>query len=184
MTLHLPTVARAALLGLTTGSRSFSGLAAQVAVTPSLADRQPERTLGGLRAKGLVALLAVGEVVGDKLSVTPSRLAPPVLASRLALAAGTALLVARARDEEQRAGRPTADEQGPAEASLPPAVRPPAVPATAYLAVPVAVATSLTSALIGHAWRGWASKRVGRDWPGAVGEDVVALTLAAVATRP
>jgi uncharacterized membrane protein len=185
MTLHLPTVARAALLGLTTGSRSFSGLAAQVAVTPSLADRQPERTLGGLRAKRLVALLAVGELVGDKLPMTPSRLAPPVLASRLALAAGTALLVARARDEEERARRgPTADEQGPAEASLPPAVRPLAVPTTAYVAVPVAVAASLASAFLGSAGRGWASKRVGRDWPGAVGEDVVALTLAAVATRP
>lgn len=185
MTLHLPTVARAALLGLTTGSRSFSGLAAQVAVTPSLADRQPERTLGGLRAKGLVALLAAGELVGDKLATTPSRLAPLVLASRLALAAATALLVARARDEEQRAGRgPTAYEQGPAEASLPPAVRPAAVPSSAYVAVPVAVAASLASAFLGHAWRGRAAHRVGRDWPGAVGEDVVALTLAAVATRP
>lgn len=167
MTLHLPTVARAALLGLTTGSRSFSGLAAQVVVTPSLADRQPERTLGGLRAKGLVALLAVGELVGDKLPTTPSRLAPPVLASRLALAAGTALLVARAADEQEGVGAPA-----------------PAVPAAAYVAVPVAVAASLASAFLGHAWRGWASTRVGRDWPGAVGEDVVALTLAAVATRP
>ena len=193
MTPHLPTVARAALLGLATGSRSFSGLAAQVAVTPSLADRQPERTLGGLGPKALVALVSAGELVGDKLPTTPSRLAPLVLASRLALAAGTALLAARAQDEEGRRG-PTADEQGPAETSLPPSspppsspppsAPPPAVPASAYVAVPVAVAASLASAFLGHAWRGWASQRVGRDWPGAVGEDLVALTLAAVATRP
>lgn len=185
MTLHLPTVARAALLGLTTGSRTFSGLAAQVGVTPSLADRQPERALGGLRAKGLVALLAVGELVGDKLPMTPSRLAPPALGSRLALAAGTALLVARAQDEAGRADHgPTAYEQGPAEASLAPPSAPPAVPASAYVAVPVAVAAGLASALLGHAWRGWAAKRFGQDWPGAVGEDLVALTFAAVATRP
>ena len=185
MTQHLPTVARAALLGLTTGARSFRGLAAQVAVTPPLPDRQPERTLGGLPAKGLVALLAVGELVGDKLPTTPSRLAPPVLASRLVLAAGTALLAARAQDESERGRRgPTAYEQGPAEASLPPSARPPAVPPAAYVAVPVAVAASLASAFLGHAWRGWASRRLGRDWPGAVAEDLVALTLAAVATRP
>ena len=185
MTLHLPTVARAALLGLATGSRSLSGVAAQVAATPSLADRQPERTLGGLGAKALVALLSAGELVGDKLPATPSRLAPPALASRLALAAGTALLVARARDEEERVGRgPTAYEQGPAESSLPPSARPPAVPPSAYAAVPVAVAASLASAFLGYAWRSWASQRIGRDWPGAVAEDVVALTLAAVATRP
>jgi uncharacterized membrane protein len=184
MTLHLPTIARAGLLGLTTGARSFSGLAAQVAVTPSLSRRQPERALGHLRAKGLVGLVALGEIVGDKLPTAPSRLAPFVLAPRLGLAAATALLVAREEDGVERARRgPTAYEQGPAEASLPPVPAGPAVPASAAVAVPVAVGASLASAYLGHAWRGWASKVFGRDWPGAVLEDVVALGLAVVATR-
>jgi uncharacterized membrane protein len=184
MDLHLPTVYRSALLGVTTGARSFSGLSAQVLVTPSFAHRQPERLLGHLWAKGLVGLAALGELVGDKLPVTPSRLAPPSLAGRLGLAAATALLVARAEDEAERAARgPTAYEQGPAEASLPPGGPAPSVPPSAVVAVPVAVAASLASAFLGHAWRSWAAKAVGRDWPGAVLEDAVALTLAAVATR-
>jgi uncharacterized membrane protein len=113
----LETVARSALLGATTGARSFSGIAVQVAVTPSLSRRQPERALGRLRARGLSALLALGELVGDKPPTTPSRLVPPVLASRLALAAATGLLVARAEDEARRAERgPTACGAGPAEA--------------------------------------------------------------------
>jgi uncharacterized membrane protein len=184
MDLHLPTVYRSALLGVTTGSRSMSGLAAQVLVTPSLARRQPERALGHLRAKGLVGLAALGELVGDKLPVTPSRLSPVSLAGRLGLAAVTALLVARAEDEAERAARgPTAYEQGPAEASLPPVGPAPAVPSAALVAVPVAVGASLASSYLGYAWRGWASRAFGRDWPGALGEDAVAITLAVVATR-
>lgn len=184
MTPHLPTIARAGLLGLTTGARSFSGIAAQVATTPSLAQRQPERALGHPGAKGLFGLLALGELVGDKLPTTPSRLVPPVLAWRLGLAAATALLVARADDAAGRASRgPTAYEQGPAEATLPPQPPAPAVPGAAVLAVPVAVLASLASAYLGSAWRGRASKAFGLDWPGALLEDAVALTLAAVATR-
>lgn len=184
MSAYLPTLVRSGLLGLTTGARSFSGIAAQVVVTPSLARRQPERALGHLRAKGLFALAALGEIVGDKLPTTPSRLAPPALAGRLGIAAVTALLVARHEDEVERARRgPAADEQGPAEASLPPGGPAPAVPTTALLAVPVAVGASLASAFLGHAWRGRAAKIFGRDWPGAVVEDLVALGLAAAATR-
>lgn len=180
----LPTVGRAALLGLATGARSFTGVAAQVAATPSLSPRQPERALGRLRVKAVVGLLALGELVGDKLPTTPSRLAPPVLASRLGLAAVTALLVARAEEEAERSRRgPTAHAQGPAEASLPPAAPGPAVPSATFVAVPLAVVASLAGAFLGHAWRVRAGKAVGRDWPGALVEDVVALSLAAVATR-
>jgi uncharacterized membrane protein len=181
---YLSTVSRSALLGLTSGARSFSGLAAQVLVTPSLARRQPERALGHLRAKALIGLVALGELVGDKLPVTPSRLAPPALAGRLGIAAATALLVARGEDEAERAARgPTAYEQGPAEALSPPGGPAPAVPSSALVAVPVAVGASLASAFLGHAWRGWASKAFGRDWPGALLEDAAAITLAVVATR-
>ena len=110
MTQHLPTVGRAALLGLTTGARSFSGLAAQVAVTPELADRQPERTLGRPAREGASSGWSpLGELVGDKLPTTPSRLTPTVLASRLCCSPpATAVLVARAEDE-RGAGAARAD---------------------------------------------------------------------------
>ncbi|SEQ97836.1 hypothetical protein [Microlunatus flavus] len=184
MDLDLPALGRCALAGLATGARSFSGLAAQVAVTPDLAQRQPEATFGRLWVKGVVALAAAGELVGDKLPSAPSRLAPPVLLSRLALAAGTALLVTRAEDEEDRARQaPAAHEQGPAEASLWPTGPLPAVPRSAALGVPVAVAAALASAYLGHAWRGRAARLFRRDWPGAVLEDAVTLTLAVLATR-
>ena len=178
-------VGRAALLGLTTGARSFSGLAAQVAVTPELSHRQPERTLGRLRVKALVGLVALGELVGDKLPTAPSRLTPTVLVPRVLLAAATAVLVARAEDELGRARRgPAAREQGPAEASLPPEGPAPAVPSSALVAVPVAAAACLVAAFSGYLWRQRASRMFGRDWPGAVLEDAFALTVAAVATRP
>lgn len=158
MELHLPTIARSGLLGLTTGARSFSGIAAQVSVTPT-GPRQPERALGQPWVKGLLGLVALGEIVGDKLPATPSRLAPPALVGRLGLAGATALLVARAR------------EPGPT------------IPPSAPVAVGVAVGASLASAFFGHAWRGCAATAVGRDWPGAVAEDVVASALAVLATR-
>lgn len=160
MTKLSSTIARSGLLGLTSGARSFSGIAAQVLATPSLSPRQPERALGDLRVKALFALAALGELVGDQLPTTPSRLAPLSLVGRLGLAGATALLVARAADQPGRA-----------------------VPASAAVTVPVAVAASLTTAFLGHAWRGRAAKAFGRDWPGAVVEDVVALALAATATR-
>lgn len=184
MRLHLATITRASLLGLATGARSCSGIAAQVAVTPSLARRQPERALGHRRVKGLFGLAALGEIVGDKLPIAPSRLAPSGLVARLGLAAATALLVARAADETERARRgPTAYEEGPAEASLPPVEPGSAIPPAALGAVGVAVGASLASAFLGHAWRGWAARSFGRDWPGALLEDVVVLALAGVATR-
>ena len=58
-----------------------------------------------------------------------------------------------------------------------------AIPRSALVAVPVAVGASLASAYGGHAWRGWASARLGRDWPGAVLEDAAAVALAGLATR-
>ena len=184
MTMQLPTVGRSFLLGLVSGARSLSGFAAQAAATPSLAPRQPERALGRLGVKGLVALAAAGELVGDKLPTTPSRLSPPALVPRLGLAAVTAVLVARAEDERERSRRgPTAYEQGPAEASLPPGRPAPAVPGSALVAVPVAVGASLAGAFLGHAWRGRAAAVFGRDWPGAVLEDAAAAALAALATR-
>ncbi|MGI3781797.1 MAG: hypothetical protein ACRYG2_13575 [Janthinobacterium lividum] len=156
----LPTIARAGLLGLTTGARSFSGIASQVAATPSLVRRQPERAFGHLRVKGLFGLLALVEVVGDKLPTAPSRLGPSGLVPRLVLAGVAAVLVARADDGTDRV-----------------------LPGSAAVAVPVAVGASLAGAFLGHVWRGRATEVVGRDWPGAVAEDAVVLTLAAVATR-
>jgi uncharacterized membrane protein len=184
MDLDLPALGRSALVGLATGARSFSGLAAQVVQTPPLSTRQPEATLARPWVKGLVVLAAAGELVGDKLPSAPSRLVPYVLASRLVLAAGTAVLVVRAEDEEARDRRaPAAWEQGPAEASLPPQRAAAAVPGTVALAVPVAVAASLVSATAGHAWRRRAARLFRADWPGAVLEDLLTVVLAVRATR-
>jgi uncharacterized membrane protein len=184
MDLDLAALGRSALVGLATGSRSFSALAAQVTSTPPLASRQPESTLARPWAKGLVALAAAGELVGDKLPTAPSRLTPYVLAPRLVLAAVTTVLGVRADDDLARARHePAAREQGPAEASLPPEPPATAVPAVAALAVPVAVGASLVSASLGVAWRRRAAKAFGADWPGAVLEDLVTLALAVLATR-
>lgn len=79
-------VARCAALGVATGARSTLGIAAPVIATPTLA--------GGLgavtgRVGTTVAEVAVGgELVGDKLAATPSRLEGPGLPVRLL--AGTA----------------------------------------------------------------------------------------------
>ena len=177
-------IGRSALVGLATGSRSFSALAAQVASTAPLSVRQPEVTLAKPWVKGLVALAAAGELVGDKLPSVPSRLTPYVLAPRLLLAAATTVLLLRAQDEEARARRePAAREQGPAEASLAPERPAVAVPGVAVLAVPVAVVGSLAAAAWGVAWRRRAAQAFGTDWPGAVLEDLVTVALALVATR-
>ena len=78
---------RAALLGLATGGRSTSGLAALALANP------PAGALGGRWARGLSAAAAVAEFVGDKLPQTPSRLEPPGLAPRLGLGAVTAAVL-------------------------------------------------------------------------------------------
>ena len=80
---------RAALLGLATGGRSTSGLAALALSRPGAAGALRNRWL-----RRLVGAAAAGEFVGDKLPQTPSRLQPEGLAPRLVLGAVTGALLA------------------------------------------------------------------------------------------
>ncbi|MBD5785367.1 hypothetical protein IF650_04165 [Cellulosimicrobium terreum] len=105
----------------------------------------------------VAALAVVGELVGDKLPRTPSRLDPPgPLVRASSGAVGGALLARRGND------------------------------AAAAVLVGAAVAGAVGSAAGtwgGAAWRRLAADRW-PDWPFAAVEDVVALALAAWATRP
>lgn len=150
---------QAGLLGLVTGARSMTGLAAYALVTPtSVSSSQPERVLGHRWVRTGLVLAAVAEVVADKLPGTGSRLQPPALAGRLVVAAALGVLVAR---------------QGAATMA----------PSTWVTTVPTAVLASLGWSVLGSRWRAWASRRLGPDLPGAVLEDVAAGTLAWTATR-
>jgi uncharacterized membrane protein len=73
---------RAALLGLATGGRSTSGLAAL-----ALTNRRGTGALGSRWTRRLAGTAAAGEFVGDKLPQTPSRLQPEGLVPRLVLGA-------------------------------------------------------------------------------------------------
>lgn len=144
-------------LGCAAGSRSSLGIAGPVLAAP----RAGSTTTGGAvtprrRVARAGALLAVaGEIVGDKLPEAPSRLDPPGPAVRMASGAAGSVALARGR--------------GAGLAAL--------------------VAAALAGAVGGAAgaWGGaaWRRAAVGRgpDWPGAVAEDAVALTLTAWAVR-
>jgi uncharacterized membrane protein len=87
-----PFVARALTLGVVTGLRAMTpfallGLRSQGQAGPRW-----------LRSRGAVigfAIAAVGEYVGDKLPMTPSRLSPPQLAGRVVNGAAAGFVVAR-----------------------------------------------------------------------------------------
>lgn len=80
---------RSAALGLATGGRSSVAFAVPVVVATRGRDDAPSRAL---RAIARAAVL--GEVVADKLPVTPSRLGSPQLAVRLVAGAAGALALA------------------------------------------------------------------------------------------
>lgn len=156
-------LAGSALAGAASGARSFTGPAALTLATRRGASAQPDRFLGRGGVKVAAGLLGAMEYGLDKLPSGPSRLAPPGLASRLAGAAGSGVIIAR-RD--------------PAQPDEPDA---PATPAeTAYCAA-AAVTAALATAWLGLHWRGWAAAQFGHDWIGAVIEDLTTLTLAATA---
>jgi uncharacterized membrane protein len=73
---------RAALLGLATGGRSTSGLAAL-----TLTNHSSGGVLGSPWTRRLARVAATGELIGDKLPQAPSRLQPEGLAPRLAFGA-------------------------------------------------------------------------------------------------
>ena len=136
----------------------MTGLAAYALTRPSSpSSPQPERALGHRWVRTGLLLLAAAEVVADKLPGAASRLQPPALAARLVVAAGLGVLVAR----QGAAGRPS----------------------SAWATVPTAVLAGLGWSVLGSRWRGWASRHLGPDLPGAVLEDVAAGTLAWAAAR-
>jgi uncharacterized membrane protein len=165
------TLARAALIGAATGSRSLTGMAALTLTAPAPAATQPDRTLRRSGVKALAALGALGELGADKLPATPDRLAPRGLAGRVLIAAVTGQIVARRR-WPPRPGDPGPPDQDAAGESA------------AAAATAVAVGTALAAAWLGSRWRRVATRHLGRDWPGAVLEDAAALSLAWAAVRP
>jgi uncharacterized membrane protein len=86
---------RAALAGVATGARSFTGLAALTLATPAASARQPDRCLRRPWVKGLVTLAAVQELVMDKLPQAPSRLGVIGLGGRVTTAAAVGTVAAQ-----------------------------------------------------------------------------------------
>ena len=144
---------RALALGAASGARSSVGLAA-VALTSTPTDHGAVAPrLGGRVGTVVTALLAVGELVIDKLPATPSRLAVQGIVPRLVLGATAA------GAQAGRAGRPVV------------------VPAL------VGAAGAAGFSYLGARFRAVAQKRFGSDRPGAIAEDVAAAALAYLGAR-
>src|ERR1700712_5583488 len=82
-------ITRAVLLGLATGGRSTSGLAAL-----ALTNKSSCGPLSSPWVAKLAATAAAGELVGDKLPQIPSRLQPQALVPRLLLGGAAAAILA------------------------------------------------------------------------------------------
>ncbi len=144
---------RAAALGAASGSRSAAGVTA-VALTSARGDRGALASgLGSTAGTVTSGVLALGELVADKLPTTPSRLGPPSLGGRLALGGTSAAAVAR-RDGHD-----------------------PTLPAL------VGAASALGAAALGTWLRGVAARRFGSDKPGAFAEDGLAAALGWLGAR-
>jgi uncharacterized membrane protein len=174
---------RAALAGVATGARSFTGLAALTLATPAASARQPDRCLRRPWVKGLVTLAAVQELVMDKLPQAPSRLGVIGLGGRVTTAAAVGTVAAR-RGPGPAAVKPETPgtHTQSADAELV-ATSGPASGAVVAAAVTTAVSAAVGAAWLGTAWRKVAAERFGTDYAGAGVEDVVAMSLAWLATR-
>jgi uncharacterized membrane protein len=86
-------LARPLLLGIVTGLRSQLGVAVLAWSEPaSSGDTRALRLLRSTSGRTVSVLAAAGELVGDKLPSTPSRLKPLVLGSRLVTGAAVGVL--------------------------------------------------------------------------------------------
>jgi uncharacterized membrane protein len=148
-TISADRLARAGLMGATSGSRGTLGFAA---LAVSAGPRMP----GAPYTTAALLLAALGELVGDKLPNTPSRLSPRIFAGRLISGALSAAILAH-RDRTDRTG-------------------------TAIAAV-VGAGAAAATAWGGVNWRRFASSKLGSDLPGALIEDGATVGLAAAATR-
>ncbi|HEY0168673.1 MAG TPA: hypothetical protein VGB75_16630 [Jatrophihabitans sp.] len=142
---------RAALLGLATGSRSTSGLAAL-----TLTGNSSAGPLGSPWARRLARVAAAGELLGDKLPQAPSRLRPEGLVPRLAFGAlAGAVLTHREGGSRGRTA----------------------------LAASLGLAGAGAGSLLGVSWRQAASRRFGKDLPGALIEDACTAAVVRYASR-
>ncbi|MGF0115480.1 hypothetical protein ACQFYA_04025 [Promicromonospora sp. Marseille-Q5078] len=152
-----PLVVRALALGLAAGSRATLGVAAPL-LGPAPAHRLPTHRLrrpAGV-ARTLAGLAVAGEIVGDKLPATPSRLDPPGPETRAGSGAVGGLLLA---------------------------LRHHASAGSTAAATAAGAAGGLAGTFVGAAWRAAVAERGWPDLPAALAEDVVALGLATWATR-
>lgn len=143
-------ILRAAALGAATGARSTFGLTALALTIP----RRSIRNTGWIHGPwpGRIAVLAcAGELVGDKLPATPSRLESAPRVARIALGGLSGGLLAH---RETRSGMHTA------------------------LGVIAGVTGAAAGTHLGASWRIRAAQRIGGDLPGAVVEDAAAIALA------
>jgi uncharacterized membrane protein len=147
----MPSLVRAALLGLATGGRSTSGLTALTLTNPSSTG-----LLGNRWTRRLARTAAAGEWLGDKLPQTPSRLQPEGLLPRLAGGAAAGAILSR-REGGSR-GR-------------------------AVLAGVLGLLGAAAGSRLGVSWRQQASRRFGRDLPGALLEDALVAAAARYASR-
>lgn len=138
----IPTLARCAALGFATGGRTTSAVAGVTA-------------WGGGPAwtKKLAVVALAGELVGDKLPKTPSRLQIPAFAARVLAATAVSRVVAR------RAG---------VDDTLP---------------MLVGAAAAVAGTLVGARWRKAIAAAGRPDLPAALAEDAWVLALVAVAAR-
>jgi uncharacterized membrane protein len=178
---------RAALAGVATGARSFTGLAALTLATPAASAasaRQPDRCLRRPWVKGLVTLAAVQELVMDKLPQAPSRLGVIGLGGRVTTAAAVGTVAAQ-RGPGPAAVKPETPgtHTQSAAAELAATSGPAPSGAVVVAAVTTAVSAAVGAAWLGAAWRKVAAERFGTDYAGAGIEDVVAMSLAWLATR-
>ncbi|MCA5892203.1 hypothetical protein LEP48_02420 [Isoptericola sp. NEAU-Y5] len=157
MTAPLPV--RALALGLAAGARATLGPAAPILgpvprCAPGRSAAAAHRPSAAVRAVAVLAV--VGELVGDTLPTTPSRLEHHGPEGRAVSGAVGGVLLARRR------GAP--------------------VPDTLVAAAAGALA-GLAGTGLGAAWRSAVARRGWPDLPAALAEDAVALALAAWATR-
>ncbi|PJI94808.1 hypothetical protein [Luteimicrobium subarcticum] len=140
---------RALAVGAAAGSRASLGFTA------------PLRLTGRPALAAVHALGVVGELVGDKLPMAPSRLdrgGPVVRAVAGAVGGATVAVAARRADDALGAGH-------------------------VAFAAALGAAASLAGTYGGATWRRFVAERGLPDWPAALAEDAVALGLARVGLR-
>jgi uncharacterized membrane protein len=144
---------RTGLLGIAAGGQSQTPFAA-LALTSTPISAGPAGLLDNRAVRVALTLAAVGELVADKLPQTPSRLAPQAYVPRLVVgAAAGAALASRAGARKREV----------------------------VLAAVLGSAGAAAGSHAGAQWREFAQPRFGSPWPGALIEDVVVVSLAAVA---